>query len=146
MILQTHKYKRKKEKSRRRGIRNGRIHCEQTIGNSKVLSGRDHNCIGTARSRLGDDHAVNLHLLLNCMNGVNILITDDVISSRRRRDNVVYYDLGQVKVGISSSHLLQAILEPVAVVDTACIEEGLGNAKICHGVGSGLLHLFTKSG
>ena len=80
------------------------------------------------------------------MNGVNILITDDVVSSRRRRDDVVYYDLGQVKVRISSSHLLQAILEPVAVVDAARIEKGLGNAKLRHGVGFGLLHLFTKSG
>ena len=80
------------------------------------------------------------------MNGVNILINDDVVSSRRRRDGVVYYDLGQVKVGISSSHLLQAILEPVAIVDAAHIEEGLGNAKLRHGIGSSLLHLFTKSG
>ena len=80
------------------------------------------------------------------MNRVNILITDDVVSSRHRRDGVVYYDLGQVKVRISSSHLLQAILEPVAVVDAARIEKGLGNAKLRHGVGSGLFHLFTKSG
>ena len=79
------------------------------------------------------------------MNIVNGLITNNVVSSRHQQDNVVYYDLGQVKVGISSSHLLWTILESVIVVDTTRIKEGLRNTKLCHSIGSGLLQLFTKS-
>lgn len=77
---------------------------------------------------------------------LSFLFTDGVVSSRRWRDGVVYYDLGQVKVGLSNFHLLQAFLKPVIVADAARIEEGLRNAKLYHVVGFGLLHLFTKSG
>ena len=80
------------------------------------------------------------------MSGVNALIIDSVLFSRRRWDGGVYCDLGQVKVGMSSSHLLQAILEPFAVVDVTRIKEGLGNAKLRNNVNFGLLHLFTKRG
>ena len=47
---------------------------------------------------------------------------------------------------MSSSHLLQAILESFIVVDATHIEEGLGNAKLHHDVDSSLLLLFTKRG
>ena len=80
------------------------------------------------------------------MSGVNAFIVDSVLSSKRRWDGGVYCDLGQVKVGMSSSHLLQAILEPFAIVDVTRIKEGLGNAKLRNSVSSGLLHLFTKRG
>ena len=80
------------------------------------------------------------------MNGVNSLIADGVLSFKRRRDDGVYCDLGQVKVRMSSSHLLQAILESLIVVDATHIEEGLGNAKLHHDVDSNLLLLFTKRG
>ena len=80
------------------------------------------------------------------MSGVNGLIVDDVLSSRHRRDSGVYCNLGQVKVGMSNSHLLQVILEPFTIVDATRIEEGLANVKLHHGVGSSLLHLFTKRG
>ena len=80
------------------------------------------------------------------MSKVNSLIADGALSSRRWWDDGVYCDLGQVKVGMSSSHLLQAIIKPFAIVDATRIEEGLGNAKLHHSIGSGLFHLFMKRG
>ena len=80
------------------------------------------------------------------MNGVNSLIADGVLSFKRRRDDGVYCDLGQVKVRMSSSHLLQAILESFTIVDATWIEEGLGNAKLRHSVNSSPFLLFTKRG
>ena len=112
-----------KEKSRRKSIKSGWVHCGQTFSNSRILNGWDHNSIKTIRGKLGNDHTVGvLHLLLNRVNRVNGLITDNVISSRRWRDCVVYCDLGKVKVGISGFHLLQAILEPITIVDATRIK------------------------
>ena len=135
-----------KEKLRRRGIRSDWVHNRQAFGSSRFLSRRDHNSVKTVRSMLGDDHAVSLlHVLLNHMNGVNGFIADCVVSFRHRRNCVVYYDLGQVEVGISISHLFQAILKPVTIVNATRVKEGLKNTKLRHNVGFGFLHLLTKS-
>ena len=79
------------------------------------------------------------------MSRVNDLITDGVISSRSRRDYVVYCDLVQVKIGISKSHLLQAIIEPITIVNVACIKEGLRDTELRHSVSLGLVHLLMEN-
>ena len=73
----------------------------------------DGRSLQAVRSRLDDGLGVGvLRSLLNSMDGVVGLFTDSVNPSRRRQNNVVYYDLGQVKIGISSSHMLKQSLNP----------------------------------
>ena len=79
------------------------------------------------------------------MNGVNNLIIDGVVPYRHQQDYVVYCDLGQVEVRISSSHLLLAILEPFTIIDTTSIKERLRDPKLGHGIDSGFFHLLKKS-
>ena len=139
-------YKKLKYKLGRGSIKGSWIQGRQAVRSRRVHSRRNHTSVRTFRDRLGDDHIVSVsHLLVTRMNRVNDLITDGVVPSKRQQDYVVYYDLGQVEVKINSSLLLQAILEPFTIIDATSIKERLRNLKLYHGVGSGSLHLLTKS-
>ena len=77
------KYKLKIKKQRRRDIQGSRVHNALPTLSKWIHNRRDNGGNRAFRSRLGNDHHVVLHLLLNCMGKVIGLITNDVVSSER---------------------------------------------------------------
>ena len=86
-------------------IRDSRIHNTLTTLYRRIHNRWDHKVNDAFKNRLGKDHTIILHLLLNCVGRVVKHITNGVISPECLRYSVIYVDLGHVQIRVDGPNL-----------------------------------------
>ena len=79
------------------------------------------------------------------MGEITRLFVDGVATHRSHQHWVVESDPRQVNIWVDGPNLVQAVVKPVAVVDSAQVNKGLGSPELRYGIGLGILRLLTEA-
>ena len=79
------------------------------------------------------------------MGEITRLFVDSVTTRKSHRHWVVESNPRQVNIWVDRPNLVQAVVKPVAVVDSVQVNKGLGSPELRYGIGLGILRLLMEA-